>query len=189
MNMLDTKTQQKYLRILSNEKTLKLDAQDAIQLISESEKFKDLEDQVGNTINADSILSLCTGKVIMHLFKIWHLDNKQIIYWCPCSLEDMAAIAGATDFVNGSYKNVQWIPRNKQTSFLGKDIKRAVENSELNPILKDFSDRYVETEHPLADNMFYTMYMKGRCSDSKQIFSCARNTSLSPRPIKNDDTK
>lgn len=183
------KTQQKFLKILTGEKTLKLEAQDAIQLISGSEKLKDLEDQVGNPINAESVMNVCTGKIIMKLFKIWHKDNKQVIYWCPCSMDDIAAVAGATEFDNGSYSNTQWVPRDKQTSFLGKDIRRAVENSELNPILKDFSKRYVEIEHPLAENMFYTIYMKGRGSKSKQILSCARNTDLSPRPDKKEDTK
>ena len=65
----------------------------------------------------------------------------------------------------------------------GNSINNIKDN--LNPVEKQFYETYIETEHPIADNVFYTMYVKE--IDGKQVIKCSRNTTLSPRPVKKDE--
>lgn len=183
--MLDNETQKKYLRILQSGHTLKIDAKDAIELISGSEDLKDIEDQSSNKINTESAINNCTGKIIMKQFTIWHMDNKKILYWCPCSIGDIINLleVKAYDEKTNKYTEVKRIPKEKQISFLGKDIKKSGSENGCNKLIKDFINRYIETDHPIADHVFYNVVFK------EDGFKCFRNTELSPRPDKNEDTK
>lgn len=187
--MLDVATQKKYLGILLNSKTLKLDASDAIELV---EKFDDLvwEDQLGNSTRSDkfkAMLGKISGKVIMHFFTLYFNGEKKILYWCPCDINDIVMLAGATNFNHetGVYDSLEWINREEQLSFLGNDVKKAcAERDPENVLVKTFFEKYVNTTHPIADNIFYTIYVKK--FKGEQSINCARNISLSPRPEKKE---
>jgi len=190
--MLDAATQKKYFGILMKGNTLKLDASDAIELV---EKYDDLvwEDQLGNSTRSDNfkaMLSKISGKIIMHFFTLYHNGEKKIMYWCPCSIDDIVTLAGGTNFneESGVYDSIEWISREDQISFLGKDIKKScLEDKASNSQTKYFFEKYANSDHPIADNIFYTIYIKK--FKEEQSINCARNTTLSPRPEKKEEAK
>ena len=184
--MLDEKTQKKYLRILNKGNTLKLDASDAIALLDKYRDEIDYDDQSGVHIT-ESSLSKCNGKVILKFFTLWYMDNKKVMYWCPCSLNDLITVAGASNYNSESdcYDTFEHIPRAKQISFLGSDIKKACSSFQHNKQLDTFAGIYATGEHPIADNVFYKVY--GKNIDTVQEFKCARDIVLSPRPEKKID--
>lgn len=189
-NMLTAETQDKYLKILRKGNTLKVDPSDAIEMV---EKFEDLEkvDQIGRSTRCvafkDSLTS-CKEKIIMKFFVLWNNNEKQILYWCPCSMEDIVTLAGATNYdqETNTYKDLSWVQRSQQLSFLGKDIKKACAGIAGNKLIDEFMEKYVNTDHPIADNIFYTIYIKTSDNREEQSINCARNTELSPRPDKKD---
>lgn len=190
--MLTTETQDKYLKILKKGNTLKLDPSDAIEMV---EKFEDLEkiDQIGRSSRCVAFkdnLTSCKDKIIMKFFMLWNNNEKQILYWCPCSMTDIMTLAGATtyDQETNTYKELSWVPRNNQLSFLGKDIKKACAEITSNKLIKEFVEKYVNTAHPIADNIFYTIYIKTSDNREEQTINCARNIELSPRPNKNKES-
>ena len=185
--MLDAETQAKYLKILTRGKTLKLEASDAIELV---EKFDDLvwEDQLGNSTRSEIFkkkLSTIKGKIVMKFLTLFKLDNKKILYWCPCDINDIVLLAGASEYdINTDrYLKTDWKKREEQISFLGEDIKKSC-GSAKNKVLEEFYNKYVSAEHPIANNIFYTVYLK-----NADVVNCARNIILSPRPEKKDDAK
>lgn len=187
--MLTAETQKKYLKILRKGNTLKVDPSDAIEMV---EKFEELEkvDQLGRStrcIGFTDSLRTCKEKIIMISFTLWS-TGKQILYWSPCSMEDIVALAGATNYdpETNTYKDLVWKRRDEQLSFLGKDIKKACANIGNNDLIKQFVDKYVSIDHPIADNIFYTVYVRVS-DDGEQSINCARNTNLSPRPEKKKD--
>ena len=122
--MLTAETQDKYLKILRKGNTLKVDPSDAIEMV---EKFEDLEkvDQIGipsNCVTFKANLTSCKEKIIMKFFTLWNNNEKQILYWCPCSMEDIVTLAGATNYdqETNTYKDLSWVQRNQQLSFLGQ---------------------------------------------------------------------
>jgi hypothetical protein len=186
--MLDLATQKKYLRILSKGNILKLDASDAIGLV---EKFDDLvwEDQLGNSTRSEKFkecMGKIKGKVVLYFFTLYSKNETKILYWSPCSIEDIISIAGGSDYKkeDNIYESLKWISREEQLSFLGKDIKKACRGDIDNNLIKVFYDKYINTNHPIADNIFYTVYIKK--DNGEQSINCARNTTLSPRPEKSD---
>ena len=186
--MLTAETQDKYLKILRKGNTLKVDPSDAIELV---EKFEDLEkvDQIGRSSRCETFkanLTSCKEKIIMKFFVLWNNNEKQILYWCPCSMEDIVTLAGATNYDpdSNTYKDLAWVQRNQQLSFLGKDIKKACAGITGNKLIDQFMEKYVNTDHPIADNIFYTIYIKTSGDREEQSINCARNVELSPRPDK-----
>lgn len=183
--MLDAETQVKYLKILTKGNTLKVSPLDAIDLV---EKFDELvwEDQFGISTRSEVFkenLKKCKGKIVMKFLLLYKVDNKKILYWCPCDINDIALLAGASDYneETGIYDHTTWIKKEDQLSFLGGDIKKACASAR-NKILTDFTDRYVNAEHPIANNIFYTVYLK-----NADTVNCARNIKLSPRPEKDKE--
>jgi hypothetical protein len=191
--MLSLETQKKYIGILKKGNTLKIDPLDAIELVEKFEELKKV-DQIGTITDSDLFkerLKKCKDKIIMKHFTLWNQDNKDILYWSPCSLNDIISLAGAEQFnpETNMYEKLSWVQRNEQLCFLGQDIKKAgavVNNSKGNSLTNEFSEKYINTEHPIADNIFYTVYIKS--NDDSQVINCSRNTTLSPRPEKKKDS-
>ena len=104
--------------------------------------------------------------------------------WCACDFEDILYIIGVRDSSNKKYVT-EYVGKVDQVSFLGKDIIKAIENIKdtLDDIEQVFYDTYIATEHPIADNVFYTLYIKE--VNGEQTIRCSRNTALSPRPKRN----
>lgn len=186
--MLTAETQEKYLKILRKGNTLKIEPSDAIEMAG---KFEDLEkvDQIGRSTRCvifKENLTSCKEKIIMKFFVLWANNEKQILYWCPCSIQDIVTLAGATEYdpETNTYKKLNWVPRHQQLSFLGKDIKKACAGVSGNKLIDQFVEKYVNTDHPIADNIFYTIYIKTSDDRNEQSINCARNVDLSPRPNK-----
>ena len=182
--MLDKETRDKYITILQKGHTLKADKEDMIEVVSANEELSNLRDQVGKLLKDNEQFLLPKGKVIA---KVAGIGNDKMLYWCPCEFSDILLIVGARGFDGNKY-TTKYIHKEDQISILGKDIKKAIDNIQdnLNKVEGAFYNTYIYTEHPIADNVFYTLYVKE--VDGDQIIKCSRNTALSPRPIKKDES-
>ena len=200
---MEDKTKELYRNLLAKKKTVKGDASEMIEFVSTTEDLAELNDQTGNRFmsvyDADKYhkaIDKDTMKVIVRLFdkKIIKAENS-MLYWACCDFFDMLALGGG---VKGSYDakeecyDTLFIKEDTQVSFYGRDIKMAYNNipeDQMNPILKRFGDEYINKEHPLSDNIFYTIYIKnakGNTVIAKQFICCARDNKLSPRPVKKE---
>ena len=190
--MLSNEIREKYFRILNKGNTLKLSALDAIDMVENYDELKKV-DQIGTELHSDVFkkqMEGCQDKIIMKLFTLYGKeDNKSILYWCPCSLHDIIGLAGASNYdeEKGIYQDSTWVFRKEQLSFLGKDIKKSCANVGTNKLIDEFVSKYINTDHPIADNIFYTIYLKTTKTPDgdEQTICCARNIMLSPRPDKN----
>lgn len=181
---MEIETRDKYIAILKKGHTLKADKEDMLEVVAGDEELSSYKDQSGKFLKDNQLFLQVKGKVIA---KIANIGEDKVLYWCPCEFSDIMIIIGASEF-NGSKYNTKFIQKEDQLSLYGKDVKKSINNIEpnnLNPVEANFYYTYIETEHPLADNVFYTLYVKEINGD--QIIKCSRNTALSPRPIKKDD--
>ena len=180
---MENETREKYISILKKGHTLKADKADMIEVVSNDEELSSYVDQTSKHIQENEQFFVPENKVIA---KVANIGDRYILYWCPCEFSDILAVAGATKF-NGTKYETRFIQKGNQVSIFGKDIKKSINNikDNLNPVEKTFYETYIETEHPIADNVFYTMYVKE--IDGKQVIKCSRNTTLSPRPVKKDE--
>jgi hypothetical protein len=181
---MDNETRNKYVAILKKGHTLKADKADMIEVVSSDEELSAYKDQVSKSLKDNKSFQLPENKVIT---KIANVGDTKILYWCPCEFSDILAIVGATGF-DGSKYTTKFVQKEDQISIFGKDIKKSISNIQdnLNPIEEKFYNTYINTEHPIADNVFYTLYVKE--IDGEQIIKCSRNTTLSPRPVKKDES-
>ena len=181
---MDNETREKYIAILRKGHTLKADKADMVAVVSGDEELNSLVDQTGKPLCGNLFFLIPKDKVIA---KVANVGDSKILYWCPCEFVDILAIIGATDFDGNKY-TTKYIQKEDQVSIFGKDIKKSIENikDNLNPIEALFYDTYINTEHPIADNVFYTLYAKEQ--DGQQVIKCSRNTALSPRPVRKDES-
>lgn len=181
---MDVETRDKYIAILKKGHTLKADKDDMIEVVSSDEELSALRDQVNKSLVDNEQFLLPENKVIA---KIATIGEEKILYWCPCEFADILAIVGASEF-NGEKYTTKYVQKEDQISIFGKDIKKSIDNikDSLNPVETKFYDTYINTEHPIADNVFYTLYVKE--VDGEQVIKCSRNTTLSPRPVKKDES-
>lgn len=185
---MDNETRDKYLSILRKGHTLKADKEDMLEVVTGDEELNTLTDQSGKLLRDNPYFLIPQNKVIAKVASIsnTNTEKKDIIYWSPCEFSDILAVIGVAEF-DGTKYNSKYIKKEDQVSIYGKDIKKAIENikENLNPLESLFYDTYINTEHPIADNVFYTLYVKE--ADGRQIIKCTRNTTLSPRPVKKDE--
>ena len=183
--MLDNETRDKYITILKKGHTLKADKADMLEVINADEELSSYKDQVGKFLKDNEQFLLPEGKVITKVAIIG--DENKILYWCPCEFADILLVVGAKDF-NGEKYTTKFVAKEDQIPILGKDIKKSINNIQenMNAVEALFYDTYINTEHPIADNVFYTLYVKE--IDGKQSIKCSRNTTLSPRPVKNEES-
>ena len=181
---MEVETRDKYILILKKGHTLKADKADMLEVIANDEELSSYKDQSNKFPKDNELFSLSEGKIIA---KITTVGENKLLYWCPCEFRDILAVVGATNF-DGLKYTTKFIRKENQVSLFGKDIKKSIDNihDNLNPIEANFYNTYIETEHPIADNVFYTLYVKE--TENGQIIKCSRNTTLSPRPIKKEES-
>lgn len=201
---MEDKTKELYRNLLSKKKTVKGDADEMIEFVTTSEDLAELKDQTGggfmSVYDSDKYhksIDKNGMKVIVRLFdkKITKAAS-DMLYWACCDFFDMLALGGC---IKGSYSSEEdryetvFIKKESLVSFYGRDIKFAYKNipeDQMNPILKRFGDEYINKDHPLSDNIFYTLYIKnakGNTVIANQFICCARNADLSPRPVKKQE--
>ena len=119
-----------------------------------------------------------------------------MLYWAPCDFLDILAVTcGLTEPTN--YKELDELVSNlyfndiKAFPILGKDIIKALDsytNEEKNtyrvPMIDNFIENYVDTEKPIAPNIFYNLRLRRKSETREIIIACNRNLDLSPRPFK-----
>jgi hypothetical protein len=179
--MMEKYLKDKYTGILMNGHTLKATREDILEVVTENETLSTIVDQCGKLLKDDIQFTYPKGKVIC---KVTNSGVNKILYWCACDFEDILYIIGVRDSSNKKYVT-EYVGKVDQVSFLGKDIIKAIENIKdtLDDIEQVFYDTYIATEHPIADNVFYTLYIKE--VNGEQTIRCSRNTALSPRPKRN----
>ena len=188
---MDNKSREKYTEILNNGKKLIEQVTEIENLISNDDNFRKLRDQNGHDIVTNK--GFCNmnygGKAVAKIIKV--NDYSSFLYWCPCNFLNFFSIAGAYNYNEETkvFDKISYIPRDEQTSYFGKDIKMAANAADYSnhPIAKKFIEKYITNDHPIADNIFYTIYFV-EDDDCNQELLCCRNTKLSPRPETNKDT-
>lgn len=178
---MENQVKEKFTKILLDGKTLKCDIADALEVISGNEKLAAFDSQNGNIANSLTAASkISNGKVVVKHFFI-NDRTKEILYWCFCNINDILSVSGIANFDGNRYK-INRINREDQISFLGKDIKAAIDHcNNKNKYIAAMNDNYVNIDHPIADNVFYNI----RFNAKEDKINCMRNTDLSPRPVKN----
>jgi hypothetical protein len=181
---MNKETLEKYIAILKKGHTLKADKEDMLEVIASDEELGAYKDQVRKSLAQNEQFLLPENKVIAKIATIG--EGEKILYWCPCEFADILAVVGASNF-DGTKYTTKYVQKEDQISIFGKDIKKSIDNikDNLNPVESVFYNTYIKTEHPIADNVFYTLYVKE--IDGEQVIKCSRNTALSPRPIKRDE--
>lgn len=185
--MLDEATNAKYLGIIKRNQTLKADAQDALEVITGDPELSVKIDQTKAIYEQTKRLSVVKGKIIVKRAYYGGKNNPNatdILYWAPCNLDDIFRVAGLRD-TKTYYDRIE---REDQVSFFGKDIKKAVMNAtELDEIGEEFKKNYIDTDHAIADNIFYTIFFRKNRETGKIEAKCSRNTELSPRPVHKEE--
>lgn len=179
--MLDEATVSKYVTIIKKGQTLKADVKDSLEVVTGDSELSSMIDQTGQRYDSTVRLQILSGKIITK--KTILRNGNTILYWAPCDLEGLFKIIGLRED-RASYEQID---RADQVSFYGKDIKKAFNSVEdLDDFAKEFKDNFIETEHPVADNIFYSLYFRKNRETNKLEIKCSRNLELSPRPVKED---
>ena len=179
--MLEKETKTKYISLLKRGYTLKSTREDILEVLESNSELSVIASQNNKLPKDDVLFFIPTGKMIC---KVLEYNNKKYLYWCPCEFKDILSCMGVMDVSidvdnNAIYTFVNR-PKEDQVSFLGKDIKKAVRDLEnYNNIEKKFFDTYVNTDHALGENIYYSIIIKE--VNGVQEIKCFRNLNLSPR--------
>lgn len=191
-NCLDLKTEEKYMKILEEGKTLTTTISDIKKLIngniSARAIFYGIKDQneIGLFERRNSFRLLDEKEKIA--IKIRKKHNQKSFYWYPCSFWGFFQIAGAYNYNSNTKRFDNHIPTSNmknivdKSSFYGTDIRlslRGIDFSDI-PIIKNFVETYINGEYPIAEYIFYSLYFEEN-EDGNQYLKCIRDTTLSPR--------
>ena len=182
------KADMKYTKILCSGKILVAPLKIIEGIITKNDELRELTDQ-SNRKFFDSLSNIARWgatqpsndeQVIAKLYYDNNFYKKRILYWAPCNADYLLRIIGI-EFENGKIDHCNFVPRENQISFLGKDIKKAFSKGTScnDDIIDRFMKRYIYNAHTIADNCFYTLYIRQdkNCTDIR----CSRDIQLSPR--------
>jgi hypothetical protein len=180
-----------YKEILEKGKTLKCPVQDFFDLIDYDKDLSAMNSQAKRNIKKDielvkKLVDDHVGDDIRIISKYIGKDKDKILYWCMCDFKHIFYLCGMTRWI--PEKSKYWIERiekDEQKTFLGKDIKKAFnsvtdEDLEGNKFLKQFMERFIDTDKPIGDGIYYSIFFSKKDNEIK----CVRNVELSPRPVR-----
>ena len=192
-------------KTISNMKTIRIRPEEFEEIINHTtpDEIRTYPSQIPDSTSAiqdvANFMETIKGYIITKIYIRRNFESEteaHMLYWAPCDFLDILAVTcGLTEPTN--YKELDELVSNlyfndiKAFPILGKDIIKALDsytNEEKNtyrvPMIDNFIENYVDTEKPIAPNIFYNLRLRRKSETREIIIACNRNLDLSPRPFK-----
>lgn len=170
-SVLDPKKKSLYKDLILAHRVLKCPVEEAIEVFSELDELKNIFTQNGRLFLDDIADRHFVDKIVVK-YSAREDSGKKFIYWSPCNILDFFSVSGIKFNPTGTTVfETDVVPRSKLCCFYGKDIVRSLEGDiviydnvddenlrVLSNVLQGIVDNYINSDIPLGEISYYTMY-------------------------------